>query len=270
MAVQLFQVNAFTRKPFGGNPAAVCLWQIPLREELMQAIATEMNLSETAFVYALPNGKYRLRWFTPTTEVELCGHATLAAAHVLIQELGWAREEISFETQSGLIFVKKQNDIYHMQFPLLPIEPMEVPEGLVAALGQIEVVACYQSTFDLVVELTDAAAVRQCQPDINALARFPYRGIIITASGQSPYDFVSRFFGPNCGVPEDPVTGSAHCALAPLWAKRLNKQELIAWQASRRGGEVHIQLEADSNQLWLKGSAITIWKGELCINPSSY
>ncbi len=262
MEALLFQVNAFTHRPFGGNPAAVCLTAAPFPTSLMQAIAAEMNLSETAFVHPLAGGHYALRWFTPTTEVALCGHATLATAHVLLSEIETeaAREEVNFETQSGLLTVKKQRDGYAMLFPALPCEAIDVPEGLTQALNA-SVKACFRSTFDLVVELEDEAAVRSCTPRLEALAAFPYRGVIVTAAGQPPFDFVSRFFGPNCGVAEDPVTGSAHCALAPLWAARLQKTSLRAFQASKRGGIVETELLGE--QVILQGAAVTIWTGRL-------
>jgi PhzF family phenazine biosynthesis protein len=256
----LFQVNAFTGRPFAGNPAAVCLTAAPLATELMQAIAAEMNLSETAFVHPLAKGSYALRWFTPTTEVALCGHATLAAAHVLFSEGKTKEKQLFFETQSGLLCVSKEAEHYHMLFPALPCQSIDIPEGLGQALNS-PVKACFRSTFDLVVELDNEAAVRACVPNFHLLATYPYRGIIITAAAQPPFDFVSRFFGPNCGVNEDPVTGSAHCALAPLWAQRLQKTSLRAFQASKRGGIVEMELL--DKQVILKGEAVTIWSGRL-------
>ena len=254
-------VDAFAAERFHGNPAAVCLLDSPPSVEWMQAVAAEMNLSETAFVVSRGDG-WGLRWFTPTVEVALCGHATLASAHVL-----WDRglvtddQAIRFHTErSGVLVCERQGDRIAMDFPASPVTALPAPAGLAKMLG-VEPVWVGRSEFDLLCELADAVAVRELRPDLAALATLPFRGVIVTARGEEGFDCVSRFFAPGVGVPEDPVTGSVHCALAPYWAARLGRTELRGWQASRRGGEVRMTLAGD--RVWLGGTAVTVWQGEL-------
>src|SRR5512133_354759 len=242
MSQTIYQVDAFTDQPFAGNPAAVCILPQPVSEAWMQAVAREMNLSETAFLLQQPDG-FSLRWFTPAVEVELCGHATLASAHVLF-ETGRLRagEQARFHTLSGLLTAARDGAWLEMDFPATPEAPAEAPTDLTAALG---VTPRYvgKNVFDYLVEVADEETVRNLAPDFGRLARVSMRGVIVTARAASPeYDFVSRWFGPAAGVAEDPVTGSAHCCLAPYWAARLGKTEMVGFQASPRGGVVRVRL----------------------------
>ncbi len=260
--VPLCTVDAFADAPFAGNPAAVCLLDAPRDAAWMQAVATEMNLAETAFV--VPRGEaFGLRWFTPSVEVDLCGHATLAAAHVL-----WDAGRLDpgrparFETRSGPLSATRAGEFIELDFPATP--PVPAPDAaaaLAAALGTAPA-RCWRSRFDLIAELGEAAAVRAVAPDLRLVARLPVRGVIVTAPGDAAgVDFVSRFFAPQSGVPEDPVTGSAHCALAPLWGERLGRDTLTGVQASRRGGTIRVRRAGD--RVLLGGRAITILRGEL-------
>lgn len=229
----------------------------------MQQVANEMNLSETAFSYPEPDGERRLRWFTPTTEVSLCGHATLATAHVM-HETGLVGDDelIRFATQSGELTALVQSDVIELDFPATPPSTVAAPGGLPAALGGVEPRWVGASAFDLVVELATAGAVRTLSPSQELLARLPYRGIIVTARADTEtYDFVSRFFAPSIGISEDPVTGAAHCALAPLWSERLGRESLRGFQASARGGEVVTELRG--NRVLLRGSAVTVFTAKL-------
>jgi PhzF family phenazine biosynthesis protein len=263
--IPIYGVDAFTSEPFRGNPAAVCLLDSPADESWMQSIATEMNLSETAFVVTTPapDGTLGLRWFTPTLEVALCGHATLASAHVLWEtgRLG-PPTTARFATASGILVASRAPDRIELDFPALPNTPVDAPPTLAAALGTT-VVATARNTHDLLVELTDAATVRDLTPDLDALAAIDVRAVVVTAPADpdSGFDFVSRCFAPRSGIPEDPVTGSAHCALAPYWSPKLGKQTLVGHQTSRRGGIVHCRLDTD--RVILAGKATTIWHGEL-------
>ena len=271
----LWQVDAFADRPFTGNPAAVCLLPAPRDEAWMQAVAAEMNLSETAFVTASPDELrvFSLRWFTPATEVELCGHATLAAAWTLWESgVLPAGEPARFDTASGRLTVEQRPDGWlEMDFPATPPEPWsDAPRAAVAAalgLGEDDLVGLHRSRFDLVVEVGSARTVRRLAPRLDLVAGLPARGVIVTARGDGPgdgdgADFVSRFFGPAVGVPEDPVTGSAHCALAPFWAARLGKDEMTGYQASRRGGTVRVRLAPDG-RVRLAGRAVTVLMGEI-------
>ncbi|MFK7986091.1 MAG: PhzF family phenazine biosynthesis protein [Sandaracinaceae bacterium] len=256
----LHQVDAFTTTPFSGNPAAVCLLDRDVEDAFMQAVAAEMNLSETAFV--LPMGKaHRLRWFTPIAEVDLCGHATLATAHVLFSQS--KESELRFETRSGELGASRRKDRITLDFPRVETSPVEVPLGLFQALGVRG--RCYRAGADVLVELNSPDAVRAAAPDFRRLGQVDARGVIVTASGEAGADFVSRFFAPRVGVDEDPVTGSAHCALAPFWAKRLGRAELLGRQLSSRGGEVHV--ETTPRRVRLSGAAITVFEGRLRIDP---
>ena len=261
MSLPIVQIDAFTDQPFRGNPAAVCLLPEPKPDVLLQNIAREMNLSETAFLLREDDG-FRLRWFTPAVEVALCGHATLASAHLLWEEGHLAPEETArFHTRSGLLTAERAGDWIELDFPAKPEEESTVPEGLARALGA-EPVYVGRSQFDLLVELESEATVRELKPDFGRLERVSARGIIVTARADSErYDFVSRFFGPRVGVPEDPVTGSAHCVLGPYWQKRLGTDDFIAYQASARGGTVRVGVRGD--RVRLGGKAVTVMRGEL-------
>lgn len=265
MSIPIYQVDSFTDVPFRGNPAAVCFLERPVDDDWLQNVAGEMNLSETAFVWRRPDG-FQLRWFTPAAEVELCGHATLAAAHVVWQrQLVPPDQPIRFHTLSGILtahaLTGEPSQAIMLDFPATPPEPAIAPEGLLSAL-QVSARSVNRTRFDFVLELDSEAAVVQCRPEFAALARVPdVRGIIITARADRPeVDFVSRFFGPAVGVDEDPVTGSAHFALAPFWGKQLERQEMTGYQASRRGGLVRVRWREDRVQLI--GSAVTVMQGE--------
>ena len=228
----------------------------------MQNVAAEMNLSETAFLY--PDGDiYNLRWFTPRVEVEMCGHATLASSHVLWEEeYVEENQQICFGTKSGILKATKAGDWIELDFPAIELKPNDYSSQLVEALGATPTGVC-QCRLDALVELESAAAVRQLEPDITALEKaLGFRGVMVTARDESgEYDFISRFFAPSVGIPEDPVTGSAHCALAPYWKERLGKSEFMAYQASERGGDVRLRIEGD--RVILGGKAVTILHGEL-------
>jgi predicted PhzF superfamily epimerase YddE/YHI9 len=255
--MRLWHVDAFTRERFAGNPAAVCLLDGPRDDRWMRSIAGEMNLSETAFLH--PEGaKWRLRWFTPKAEVDLCGHATLAGAHILYSRLG-AGGDLAFLTRSGELKAVRKGDWIELDFPALPAAEEPPPLGLVEALG-VKPKAAARSRFDRLLELDSEEAVRAVNPDLRALANVDTRGVIVTARG-TRHDFVSRFFAPAVGVDEDPVTGSAHCVLAPYWAPRLGRREMLGFQASKRGGEVRVRLEGD--RVFLGGHAVIVAEGTL-------
>jgi PhzF family phenazine biosynthesis protein len=257
----LFQVDAFTDRPFAGNPAAVCLLERPADEGWMQQVAAEMNLSETAFL-SPEDGGHRLRWFTPAVEVPLCGHATLASAHVL-WESGRLRpdEPARFHTASGLLTAVRADDGIRMDFPARPVEAAEPPPDLLRALA-VTPEEVGRNGLDYLVRLGTEAAVRALRPDVALLARLPVRGVIVTARADTPgYDFVSRFFAPAGGIAEDPVTGSAHCALGPFWRDRLGEDTFRAYQASPRGGTVGVRVRGE--RVDLSGEAVTVFRGEL-------
>ena len=261
MAQHFTQVDAFTDRPFTGNPAAVCLLPSPRDAQWMQQIASEMNLAETAFLVRRPDG-FDLRWFTPGAEVDLCGHATLASAHALWEE-GHLKpsEDARFYTRSGLLTATRRGDQIWLDFPSTPVSSAAPLEGLEQAIGR-KARMVGRTVFDYVVELASEAAVRSLAPDMTFIAGIPYRGVIVTApSADTKYDFVSRFFAPGLGIPEDPVTGSAHCGLAPYWGTRLGKVELTGYQASARGGTVLVKLEGD--RVHLGGQAVTVLRGEI-------
>lgn len=264
MPQQIAQVDAFTAIPFAGNPAGVCVLPEPADADWMQRVASEMNLAETAFLYRQEDG-FNLRWFTPSLEVDLCGHATLASAHILWEQ-GHLRpdEQARFQTRSGLLTAVRRGDWIEMDFPVTPAEPVsaaDTPADLLPALG-VEPLFVGKSVFDYLVEVDSDATLRALTPDIQRFTQVPSRGIIITARSTSPeYDFISRFFAPNAGVPEDPVTGSAHCALAPYWSDMLGTTELRAYQASPRGGGLRLRLSGD--RVLIAGQAVTVLRGEL-------
>ena len=264
MNQKIITVDSFTGKLFSGNPAAVCLLDGPMPEDLMQNVAREMNLSETAFFYPEGEGRYHLRWFTPTVEVEMCGHATLATAHVLFIDghLG-AETTARFRTLSGELTARHDGDWIELNFPATPPAASDPPNGLREALGA-EPVYVGKSRSDLLVEIESEQAVRNLEPDIMAIGRLPARGVIVTARATSEgIDFVSRFFAPAIGIPEDPVTGSAHCALAPYWAEKLHKHQMVGYQASARGGVVKVTVDGD--RVRLGGKAVTVIRGEMSL-----
>jgi PhzF family phenazine biosynthesis protein len=261
MAVPLFQVDAFADRAFAGNPAAVCLLDGPADADWMQAVAAEMNLSETAFLHRDGAG-YALRWFTPVAEVALCGHATLASAHALWEsgrESGGA--PIAFATLSGTLTASRDGGWIAMDFPATPPEPADAPAGLAEALG-LPARWTGRSPFDWLVELASPGEVARVRPDMAALAEIEGRGVIVTAAGgRDGADVTSRYFAPGFGIPEDPVTGSAHCALGPFWAERLGRERLVCHQASARGGIVRVDVRGD--RVLLSGRAVTVFEGRL-------
>lgn len=265
MGLAMHMIDAFTNERFKGNPAAVCFLDEAIPDSHMQDIAAEMNLSETAFVLADGSG-FSLRWFTPRAEVDLCGHATLAAAHAL-----WdtgrltEKEEAIFNTKSGILTVERDGEWAIMDFPAEPTEPVTAPKELIEALGLIPRYVG-RNRMDYLVEVDSEVTVRTLQPDFQLLKTLQARGVIVTSAADkreadASYDFVSRAFFPGIGVDEDPVTGSAHCALAPYWGKRLRRDELIGCQASERGGFVRVQLKGE--RVLLSGQAVTVLRGEL-------
>jgi len=261
MPQSIVQVDAFAERPFTGNPAAVCVMPAPADEAWMRNVAMEMNLSETAFLHPEGDG-WRLRWFTPAVEVALCGHATLASAHVLWEHgvLGM-EDEARFHTRSGLLTCRRDGDLVWMDFPAKPEAPADAIDGLAEALGATPAYVG-RSHFDVLVEVATEAEVRALSPDFGALRGVQARGVIVTARAEGgAYDFVSRFFAPSVGVDEDPVTGSAHCVLTPYWARKLGRDELTGYQASRRGGTVRVR--SVGGRVHLGGRAVTILRGEL-------
>jgi predicted PhzF superfamily epimerase YddE/YHI9 len=261
--IPLLQIDAFADAPFSGNPAAVCVLPAPMPPEWMQQVAAEMNLSETAFLVRRPGGDgFDLRWFTPAVEVELCGHATLASAHALWQRGDLPRTEPArFHTKSGLLTAIADLGWIELNFPSTPPVETPAPAGLLDALGA-PARWVGKSRFDYLVELESEAAVVGLAPDFSALRTLPVRGVMVTSrAATAGWDIVSRFFAPGSGVDEDPVTGSAHCCLTPYWAVRLGRTALVARQASRRGGTLHVSLEGD--RVRLRGRAVTVVTGEL-------
>jgi predicted PhzF superfamily epimerase YddE/YHI9 len=268
MRLHLYQVDAFTTRAFAGNPAAVCPLERWLPAATLQSIAAEMNLSETAFlVPRASGGDWDLRWFTPCVEVDLCGHATLASAHILASELETTRKQFEFHTRSGILRVERHGAGFRMDFPARPPARVDAPDGLAAALGQAPLEVWRAR--DLVAVYADAATVRSLAPDYSALARLDAYAVCATAPGthaDQDVDFVSRFFAPAQGVPEDPVTGSAHCTLTPLWAAKLGAPKLggaryRARQVGRRSGELECELAGARVALF--GQALTVLRGEL-------
>jgi PhzF family phenazine biosynthesis protein len=259
MRTPIFQVDAFTTRRFAGNPAAVMPMNSFLEDHVLQAIAAENNLAETAFLIPA-GGDYRLRWFTPTTEVPLCGHATLASAAVVMERLELRRRSVVFHSASGPLTVSRTNAGYVMDFPVRLSEPVSTPAGLAEALGIVPI-EVFVNAFNYMVLLESPQVLRDLVPDMTALARMDRSGVIVTAHGDGIYDFVSRYFAPAKGILEDPVTGAAHCMLAPYWAKRLGKTEFRAFQASRRGGEIKCRLVR--NRVELEGACVFYLEGEV-------
>jgi PhzF family phenazine biosynthesis protein len=262
MGQRIVTVDAFTAERFRGNPAAVCVLERPAQDAWMQDVAREMNLAETAFLVR-EGDAFRLRWFTPTVEVDLCGHATLASAHVLWEDALVAPEDpVRFLTRSGELGAELEDGWVKLDFPATPPSPAEAPEGLLEALGLEWAITVGKSRFDWLVEVDTIERLRGIEPDFRALARIGGRGVIVTCVSEVPqYQFVSRFFAPAAGVDEDPATGSSHCCLAPFWALRLGRPELVGYQASARGGEVRVAWRGDRVQL--AGRAVTVMRGEL-------
>lgn len=263
---EYFVVDAFTKRPFAGNPAAVVPLQAWRDDQWLQNVAMEMNLSETAFLVANASG-FDLRWFTPKAEVDLCGHATLASA-VVLAELGKLADGASvvFSTRSGILAAKRRGSLFLLDFPALTSGPSQPPPGLLEALD-VAPRHVGQSKFDFLIEIESEKLVRSVAPDFNGLARVKCRGVIVTARSDDPqFDFVSRFFAPAVGVNEDPVTGSAHCLLAPYWGARLGKSKMIGYQASSRGGVV--QLEVRGNRVMLGGEGVVFSRGSIAETPA--
>ncbi|MFP4589174.1 MAG: PhzF family phenazine biosynthesis protein [Candidatus Bipolaricaulota bacterium] len=259
MKIPIYQVDAFTEEPFRGNPAAVCPIEEWPEDRILQSIAAENNLSETAF-FVESSKSYELRWFTPQNEVDLCGHGTLAAAFVLFEELGHGQRAIKFETQSGQLQVQQERDYFSMNFPSRPPVPTKPDQNIIDGLG-IEPLKAFESR-DFMAVYDSQEQIRALDPDMKLLEKGAWSGVIATAEGREKgVDFVSRFFAPAEGIPEDPVTGSAHCTLAPYWSDRLCKTELKARQLSRRGGTVLCEMK--ENRVKIMGSAALYMKGEL-------
>lgn len=266
MGLPLFHIDAFTRSPFAGNAAAVCILDGPREDAWLQQVASEMNLAATTFLYPQDDG-YRLRWFSAKVELELCGHGTLASAHTLWEQGYLASDaQARFYTRGGLLTARRDGAWIELNFPAKPEEAAELQPILVESLG-VTPLYVGKSQLDYLVEVASEEVVRGIQPNFRQLATIPARGIIVTAAANSisnptsEYDFVSRFFCPSVGIDEDPVTGSAHCVLSPFWSKRLGRAQLTGYQASARGGIVRVQL--DSDRVRLGGQALTVARGEL-------
>ncbi|TFF33575.1 PhzF family phenazine biosynthesis protein [Mucilaginibacter psychrotolerans] len=261
MTIPIYQADAFTDKLFGGNPAAVCPLTEWLPDAVMQNIALENNLAETAFFVKNDTG-YMLRWFTPELEIDLCGHATLATAHIIFTELGHEGDTIYFDTkQVGTLIVKRDGDKYTLDFPSRPPIAVDAPEGLLASLGGKTPLSIWRSR-DYMLVYENEEDIAELTPNHAALAKIDTIGVIVTAPGKE-VDFVSRFFAPAASVPEDPVTGSAHCNLIPYWADRLGKNQLHAYQISPRKGELWCELKGD--RVLMTGNAVTYLKGEIYV-----
>ncbi|MGH7544201.1 MAG: PhzF family phenazine biosynthesis protein [Gemmatimonadota bacterium] len=262
--VPILTVDAFTGDPFDGNPAAVCLLAESAEKAWMQSVAREMNLSETAFVVPRPEG-FELRWFTPVTEVDLCGHATLASAHVLWEtDVAPRNGHIRFQTRSGVLTARPAGERIALDFPATPAREAEPPTGFSQALGVVPLWTGRTASADWLVELAEEGTIRGLEPDFRRLATIPARGVIVTGpSDDERFDFVSRFFAPRVGIDEDPVTGSAHCALAPYWVQRLGRNPLVGRQVGPRGGVVHVRDKGD--RVDLEGRAVIVMRGELLV-----
>jgi PhzF family phenazine biosynthesis protein len=260
MKQSIIQVDSFTDKPFAGNPAGVCYLDEPAEESWMQSVANEMNLAETAFFYK-QGDDYNLRWFTPVAEVEMCGHATLATAHVLFHDNHVAHDQrITFHTLSGPLYASLKGEWIELNFPAKIPSEIPAPDNLEDALG-FKPSYFAKAGEDCMAVCDSEETIRNLRPNISAIEKLPTRGLSVTARGSGDYDFVSRFFAPAYGIPEDPVTGSAHCALAPYWMNVLGKTEMVGYQASPRGGAVRVRVEND--RVILGGKAIIVIRGDL-------
>ncbi|HLP88145.1 MAG TPA: PhzF family phenazine biosynthesis protein [Nostocaceae cyanobacterium] len=260
----VIQVDAFTNQPFAGNPAAVCVLESSRPDEWLLNVAQEMNLSETAFLLPQDDG-YNLRWFTPSVEVPLCGHATLASAHVLWSEGHLSPDTpVRFYTKSGLLIAKLQGDWIQLDFPVIHSQIVEAPPELNQALG-VEFKSVYQNYLGYLIEVESAEVVREMQPNFQLLKNIAPGNAIVTSQGETDFDFVSRFFAPALGIDEDPVTGAAHCCLAPFWREKLGKDDFLAFQASKRGGVVKVNYDGNE-RVFLSGQAVTVMRGELITN----
>jgi PhzF family phenazine biosynthesis protein len=274
--IPTYQVDAFTDEPFKGNPAAVCLVDPSIEDGVMQSIATEMNLSETAFIFPLEEGSIdeggpiSLRWFTPKVEVPLCGHATLATAAVIFNALDYPRDDITFHTKSGVLTAFRQENGIRLDFPADRTLTIDPPAKLLGSMGISDYrnIEFAERGRDILVHLDDPAIVRTLSPDFNRMMAVCHgrevNGVCVTSPGEPPYDFISRFFAPWLGVDEDPVTGAAHTVLTPYWSRLLGKDEMRAFQASRRGGSLIVQMAPD-NRVNLIGNAVILMRGELSI-----
>jgi PhzF family phenazine biosynthesis protein len=258
--IPIFQVDAFSGQIFSGNPAAVCPLEGWLDDRVLQGIALENNLSETAFFVLEEKGRYHIRWFTPAAEVDLCGHATLASAFVILNYFDKSANRVTFRSRSGVLTVAREGELYAMDFPSQPPSACETPEALLQGLGK-EPIEILRSE-DYLVLFSSEKEIRELNPDMRMLLQLDQRGVIVTAEGNE-VDFVSRFFAPRFGVNEDPVTGSAHCALTPYWAKKLGKKDLIARQISKRGGELFCKDQGD--RVVIAGKAVLYMEGHIKI-----
>jgi PhzF family phenazine biosynthesis protein len=258
--MRIYTIDAFTGEPFRGNPAAVCILDKVRTAEWMQRVAAEMNLSETAFLLRRDDG-FALRWFTPAVEVDLCGHATIASAHALWLE-GEPSAVLLFHTKSGLLSAARDGDWINLDFPAKREERADPPPEMLSSLGITNPVYVGRNAFDYLIEVDSEETLRALSPDHRALRQIKVRGVIVTCRpSDGEYDFLSRFFAPGSGVDEDPVTGSSHCCLGPYWASRLGKNEMLAYQASARGGVVRVRVDGD--RVMLGGRAYTVLRGEL-------
>lgn len=262
MQLDFYQVDSFTDKPYRGNPAAVIVMDGAADEEWMQNVAMEMNLSETSFLYSIGENNYNLRWFTPGVEADLCGHATLAAAHILWEkEFVKKSDSIKFQTKSGELSCKTAKGLIEMDFPEEVPWEISPPQDLLNGIG-VKPLFVGKNRMDYFVELVSETAVRELSPDFGLIKKIDTRGVIVTAKSDNPeFDFASRFFAPTCDVNEDPVTGSAHCALAPYWAKKFDKKELKAIQLSKRQGVLNLKVER--HRVKISGSAVTVLEGRI-------
>ncbi len=262
MSIRIYQVDAFTDELYRGNPAAVCLLDQPADADWMQSVAAEMNLAETAFLFIRDDGSYELRWFTPTIEVDLCGHATLASAHTLWECGDLSRTEpAQFHTRSGLLTARPiDQDWIELDFPSLPPQPVEPPTGLIEAINT-EALYVGEAAQNHLIELESAQAVRALEPDFDLLGKHNLCLIATSVSDDPEFDFISRYFAVPFGIDEDPATGSTHCTLGPYWQSRLDKNEFVAYQASARGGVVKVRVAGD--RTFLAGQAVTVLRGEL-------
>lgn len=264
MSILLYQIDAFTNRIFGGNPAAVCPLNFWLEDGMLQRIAAENNLAETAFFIPLSNGHYHLRWFTPEIEMDLCGHATLAAAYVIFEELGYEKQEVIFESRTGLLRVKKDLDLLSLDFPSRPPKKADLPSIISRGLDKQPKEVWKARDYLLLYEWEEDVANIKADPTILNQINLDPGGIIVTAPASTEgIDFVSRFFTPQASIFEDPVTGSAHCTLIPFWAERLNKKALKALQISKRGGELYCELRKDRVQI--SGKAVKYMHGKIAL-----